>query len=723
MPQRHGHLAVRRARGEQVAQRAGPAQAVEPRHRAPGLGALVGRDLALEVEPERGEAGRPHRAGPDLHAGPVHVGARGGHGLRVRHGGQGDAVAPVAPAAGPPVGQLGVVELGAQVRHPAPGGGHVVDHRLLLRLAGGLHPRVPLGVVRPRGAGGDPAALHAADRAVDVEHLEHRLEPGPLEVDLRLQRGGGLRALGGPEGAERGADLRLRGERLRPEPVPDRPVLVPGQQHDDGVVHATAGAAHLLVVGDGGGRGAEVHDEREVGLVEAHAERGRRDQGLDPVLLEVLLELLPLGGVGAPGVGGDREARAPELLGHLLGRGHGEAVDDARPLDVLQRLDEPRHPRGLVGELEHGEVQRLAVQPAPQHEHVLVGGGVAAGRGAVHAELLGDVGGDAGVGGGRRGEDGDARRQVGEQGADAAVVGPEVVAPVGDAVRLVDHHEAGVGRQAGEHLVAERRVVEPLGRAEQHVDLARRDRRVHLVPLGDVRRVDRHGADPGARRGRDLVPHERQERRHDDGGPGAAGAQQRRGDEVDGGLAPPGALHDERATPERDEGLDRAPLVLAQRRVLAADQRAQRLLGLLAQRSAALARAVEQAAEHRELRPLGGVGCRRARRGLRGAGRRRGGPRPGRGAVLGLGRLVVGRRDVLVRRVEHEVGVRVVGVAHVIDRRGRRRRFRPVLHRRQRTGLQRTYSRRSATADATTATTSAAAATISVVPANVSLTP
>ena len=56
--------------------------------------------------------------------------------------------------------------------------------------------------------------------------------------------------------------------------------------------------------------------------------------------------------------------------------------------------------------------------------------------------------------------------------ADPAVVGPEVVAPVGDAVRLVDHEQAAGRGQAWQHLVAEAGVVEPLRADQEHVDLA-----------------------------------------------------------------------------------------------------------------------------------------------------------------------------------------------------------------------------------------------------------
>ena len=139
--------------------------------------------------------------------------------------------------------------------------------------------------------------------------------------------------------------------------------------------------------------------------------------------------------------------------------------------------------RGL--ELDDAEAQRLPVERAAQHQRL-------------GAQLLGDVGGDPGVGGGGRGEHRDAVGQVAEQGADPAVVGTEVVAPVGDAVRLVDDQQPARGGQPRQHLVAETRVVEPLRAHQQHVDLAGRDRGVGLLPLLEVGGVDGHRADARA---------------------------------------------------------------------------------------------------------------------------------------------------------------------------------------------------------------------------------
>jgi len=199
-------------------------------------------------------------------------------------------------------------------------------------------------------------------------------------------------------------------------------------------------------------------------------------------------------------------------------------------------------------------VQAFPVQRSPQDERA---------RAVADTELLGDVGGHAVVRRRRGGQDGNALGEVGKQGAQAAVVRPEVVAPVGNTVRLVDHEQPGRRRELGEHGVPEVGVVQPFGTDEQDVDLAGRDRRLHLVPVLRVRGVHGRGLDPGALGRRDLVAHQRQQRRDDHGRTGSELAEQCRGEEVHGRLAPPGALHDEGSPPMRHQRLDRRPLVFA----------------------------------------------------------------------------------------------------------------------------------------------------------------
>ena len=200
----------------------------------------------------------------------------------------------------------------------------------------------------------------------------------------------------------------------------------------------------------------------------------------------------------------------------------------------------------------------------------------------VHAQLLGDVVGHPGVGGRGGREHRDPRRQLGEQRAEAAVVGAEVVAPVGDAVGLVDHQQAAGRGEPGQHLVAEARVVEPLRADQQDVDLAGLDLVVDRLPLVDVGGVDRDRADAGPLRRRDLVAHQREQRADDHGRSRARLAQQLGRDEVDRRLAPPGALHDQRPAGVDGERLDGGPLVLAQHGVVPSDERREVALGRLA---------------------------------------------------------------------------------------------------------------------------------------------
>ncbi len=199
-------------------------------------------------------------------------------------------------------------------------------------------------------------------------------------------------------------------------------------------------------------------------------------------------------------------------------------------------------------------MQRVPVERPPQHQRLP----------ACSRELLRDVGDDAAVRGRRGREDWRAVRQPGEQGADAPVVRPEVVTPVGDAVRLVDDEQPGACGEARQHGVPEAGIVQPLRADQQDVDLTLLDTGVDLLPVLHVARVDGHRSDPGPRGGGDLVAHQREQRTDDDRRSGAGRPQQRGRDEVDRRLAPAGALHDQRSAAAGHQRLDRRPLVLAQ---------------------------------------------------------------------------------------------------------------------------------------------------------------
>ena len=238
-------------------------------------------------------------------------------------------------------------------------------------------------------------------------------------------------------------------------------------------------------------------------------------------------------------------------------------------------LGEPGEPVGALGQREHPEAQRLAVELAAQHQRLGV-----AGRSTPSWSATSVVTRSFAVA--VVASTGHAVGQLGDERAQPPVVGPEVVPPVGDAVRLVDDEHPGGAGELGQHLVAELGVVQTLGADEQDVDLAGLDLAVDQRPVVGVGGVDRDRVDAGALGRLDLVAHEREQRADDHRRALPAGAQQRGGHEVDRRLAPPGALHHQRPPALGHQRVDRRPLVLAQRGV-GPGQALQRGLGVGAQ--------------------------------------------------------------------------------------------------------------------------------------------
>ena len=157
--------------------------------------------------------------------------------------------------------------------------------------------------------------------------------------------------------------------------------------------------------------------------------------------------------------------------------------------------------------VDHRELQAGPRQRAAQHQ----------GR---RTELPGDVVGHALVGGRRGGEHRRGRVELLQHVRDPAVVGAEVVAPVGDCVRLVDHQQAQPAGERVEHPPPEARVGQPLRRHEQHVELAglrSRSMPSHSSMFEEFRVAARS---PALRGRRDLVTHQRQQRRDDQRRPG-----------------------------------------------------------------------------------------------------------------------------------------------------------------------------------------------------------
>ena len=133
-----------------------------------------------------------------------------------------------------------------------------------------------------------------------------------------------------------------------------------------------------------------MHDEAEVGLVVAHAERARGHDRLELVAQQPLLDVDAPLGLDLAAVGLGRDAVGVEEVGDQVGVALGERVDDAGARQLRQVGGEPREPVGGRRQLDDLQAQRRAAQrPAVGAQRA----------GVAELQLLDDVGHDAVVGG------------------------------------------------------------------------------------------------------------------------------------------------------------------------------------------------------------------------------------------------------------------------------------------------------------------------------------
>ena len=182
------------------------------------------------------------------------------------------------------------------------------------------------------------------------------------------------------------------------------------------------------------------------------------------------------------------------------------------------------------------------------------------------AELRPDVGDHAVVRGRGRAQDRHVGGHSPQHAHQALVIGSEVVSPVRNAMRLVDHEQAGAPRHRHEDVLCEALVGKPLGRYQEHIDAVLVQLPLDFRPIVAVRRIDRAGSQTQAPGGRDLVVHQGKQRRNDQGGSAPSVAQQARRDEIDEALAPARPLHDKQPLAPVGQGLDSLELALAKYR-------------------------------------------------------------------------------------------------------------------------------------------------------------
>ena len=235
-------------------------------------------------------------------------------------------------------------------------------------------------------------------------------------------------------------------------------------------------------------------DEAHVRLVDAHAERDRRDDDQAVFLEEPLLRATAVisGHAGVIGDGGAPLVGQP-LRGFLdaLAR---QAVDDA---GIARMLAVEKLPQPIAGAHRAHLGDRVAdVRPVEAGDEL---------AGGFEPELARDLGARALVGRCCQRDAGYARKAVGEQ-AKLPVLGPEIVAPLRHAMRLVDRKQRNARPlQQRNHAILDK----SLGRDIEQVERALGQCLLDLaLGLPVKRRIQEGGADAKLAQRVDLVLHQ-----------------------------------------------------------------------------------------------------------------------------------------------------------------------------------------------------------------------
>ena len=386
--------------------------------------------------------------------------------------------------------------------------GHRADRGPALEHAGAVLVALDqLRLLQPRERGAHAGVgifgLEAGEQAVAAQQLAGGDDDRLVGIALLLQAA--------QRAQDAGDVLPAQAAARTPAELPFD-VLGRVQQHAVGRLAIAPGAAGLLqVVLQRRGR-IGVDDEAHVGLVDAHAEGiGRADHaqlaGEEALLHRTLVRCLH---AAVKGFG--RPAFAVEEAGELDGAVLLRAVDDRRARRVFEALAQQlQHLRRLAGTRDRAHLEAQVV--------TLDAAGV---QRQLQPEFLPEVAADlvdhVRLGGGGDGADRRQRQfvplaELADEARAVQVIGPEVVAPLRQAVRLVEHPGADL---AAFEEAAEARVAKLLGRDVQHGDVAELHALDQRTALGwrqvAVQRAAELEADAPVQ-AIDLILHQRAQRR------------------------------------------------------------------------------------------------------------------------------------------------------------------------------------------------------------------
>nr|GEU28580.1 hypothetical protein [Tanacetum cinerariifolium] len=458
-------------------------------------------------------------------------------------------------------------------------------------------------MVGRRAARLDDRVIELAVTLEQLAVLEH------LEADFQLAGGDVLQARLEVRFGERGLAMRrcrvVHGAQfLRLRIVLDQEELLQAlvgvvvQQRAFGVLAVAARAARLLVVRLEVGRNLQVDHEARVGLVDAHAEGIGGHHHAALAAHEQVLVLAAFGRAQLAVVQRHALPRLVQLRMQFFRRLDGGRVHDAHAGRLAHQLQRLRHLFVRVGHLLDAVVQIGTVDAGVDHRH------------ARASQLGADIGNHVRGRGGREREHLRAPQGV-ERGADFQVRGTEVVAPLRDAVRFVDHHQRDLA------MLEQRQEVrrnQAFGRAEDDVVIGRfdafkrgqffraRQAAVDLGRIGNARLLEFFR----------LVLHQRDQGRHHH----RHAVEQPRRHLVAQRLAAAGGHHGQRVVAGQ-HAVDHVALASSQRRRLAlcgiTRRRSTRMVGRARHRRVDAGAALER---ERDRRALGNIGQPRRLRGI-----------------------------------------------------------------------------------------------------------
>ena len=134
--------------------------------------------------------------------------------------------------------------------------------------------------------------------------------------------------------------------------------------------------------------------------------------------------------------------------------------------------------------------------------------------------------------------------------------------PIRDAMRFVDHQQANACGNRHQDVFDKFVVGQPFWRNQQSVHLALAHVLLEGRPVFSIGRIDGLCANSQSTGGFDLVPHQGEQWRNNEGRATPRFPQNPRGDEVDRALSPSGALHHKQTATSVDQRIYGFPLPL-----------------------------------------------------------------------------------------------------------------------------------------------------------------